>query len=115
MAKLIECHVCFGKIADTAKSCPHCGAPRIKEIVKRQITESYDSKACGCGVALTGVACGIISLLTGFMALVGIVQHFLGGAMEQPLRAVLIYLPIALISGFAGWKLLTLSEQKWHI
>ena len=33
---LIQCHECSGQVSDHAKTCPHCGAPVIATIKRRQ-------------------------------------------------------------------------------
>ncbi len=33
---LIQCHECSGQISDHARTCPHCGAPVIATIKRRQ-------------------------------------------------------------------------------
>ena len=35
---LIQCHECSGQISDHARICPHCGAPVIATIKRRQKT-----------------------------------------------------------------------------
>jgi sensor c-di-GMP phosphodiesterase-like protein len=33
---LISCHECSGQVSDHARTCPHCGAPVIATIKRRQ-------------------------------------------------------------------------------
>jgi hypothetical protein len=33
---LIQCHECHGKVSDYARTCPHCGAPVLATIKRRQ-------------------------------------------------------------------------------
>jgi predicted nucleic acid-binding Zn ribbon protein len=33
---LIKCHECSGQVSDHARTCPHCGAPVIATIKRRQ-------------------------------------------------------------------------------
>ncbi|MGO9587648.1 MAG: zinc ribbon domain-containing protein [Limisphaerales bacterium] len=33
---LIQCHECSGQVSDHARTCPHCGAPVIATIKRRQ-------------------------------------------------------------------------------
>ncbi|MDD5140358.1 MAG: hypothetical protein PHY43_08895 [Verrucomicrobiales bacterium] len=33
---LIKCHECQGQVSDHARTCPHCGAPVIATIKRRQ-------------------------------------------------------------------------------
>jgi predicted nucleic acid-binding Zn ribbon protein len=33
---LIPCHECSGQVSDHARTCPHCGAPVIATIKRRQ-------------------------------------------------------------------------------
>jgi predicted nucleic acid-binding Zn ribbon protein len=33
---LIPCHECSGQVSDHARTCPHCGAPVITTIKRRQ-------------------------------------------------------------------------------
>lgn len=33
---LIKCHECTGQISDHARTCPHCGAPVIATIKRKQ-------------------------------------------------------------------------------
>jgi len=36
---LIKCHECSGQVSDHARTCPHCGAPVIATIKRRQKAE----------------------------------------------------------------------------
>ena len=36
---LIQCHECSGQVSDHARTCPHCGAPVIATIKRRQKAE----------------------------------------------------------------------------
>jgi DNA-directed RNA polymerase subunit RPC12/RpoP len=36
---LIRCHECSGQVSDHARTCPHCGAPVIATIKRRQKRE----------------------------------------------------------------------------
>ena len=36
---LIKCHECRGQVSDHARTCPHCGAPVIATIKRRQKAE----------------------------------------------------------------------------
>ena len=36
---LIQCHECRGKVSNYARTCPHCGAPVIATIKRRQKAE----------------------------------------------------------------------------
>jgi len=54
---LIECHECSGQVSDHARTCPHCGAPVIATIKRRQ-----KAAFMGLGIRLAFAAVIIIWL-----------------------------------------------------
>jgi sensor c-di-GMP phosphodiesterase-like protein len=70
---LIQCHECSGQVSDHARTCPHCGAPVIATIKRRQ-------KAALIGLAIRIGA----ALLIGISFLV--FWHFTMGKVLAPLQ-----------------------------
>lgn len=56
---LITCKECGKEVSDAAKTCPHCGAPVVKEIYCSNCGEKVPATECfcpKCGVSLKGAA-----------------------------------------------------------
>jgi hypothetical protein len=71
---LIQCHECSGQVSDHARTCPHCGAPVIATIKRRQKAVLVE-----LGIRLIlAVVVGLTLWLT--------LQHIFGKLME-PLKA----------------------------
>jgi hypothetical protein len=69
---LIQCHKCSGQISDHARICPHCGAPVIATIKRRQ-----KIFLIGLGIRL------VLATLTGLSLL-----HHLFNQAFAPLKAI---------------------------
>ena len=72
---LIQCHECSGQVSDHARTCPHCGAPVIATIKRRQ-------KAALIQIAISIV----LALVVGIFAWFAI--HHIFGKLLEPLKAV---------------------------
>ena len=57
---LIQCHECSGQVSDHARTCPHCGAPVIATIKRRQKAELIELGIKLVFAIVAGVAIWII-------------------------------------------------------
>jgi predicted nucleic acid-binding Zn ribbon protein len=71
---LIKCHECSGQVSDHARTCPHCGAPVIATIKRRQKTALI-----GLGIRL--------AFVTVMLIIVWVVLHRLAIQTLAPLKA----------------------------
>ena len=72
---LIKCHECSGQVSDHARTCPHCGAPVIATIKRKQ-----KAALIGLGIRL--------AFVTVFIIIIWITFHrFMNKAMA-PLKAI---------------------------
>lgn len=72
---LIKCHECSGQVSDHARTCPHCGAPVIATIKRRQ-------KAARVALIIQLVSVLIFAIIAWF-----VVHHFLNKALA-PLKTM---------------------------
>ena len=71
---LIQCHECRGQVSDHARTCPHCGAPVIATIKRRQ-----KAFLISLGIRLVlAVIVGVTLWLT---------LHHIFGKLLEPLKA----------------------------
>jgi len=72
---LIQCHECSGQVSDHARTCPHCGAPVIATIKRRQ-------KAAWVALGIQLAFVLVFAIAAWF-----VVHHFLNKALA-PLKAM---------------------------
>jgi len=72
---LIKCHECSCQVSDHARTCPHCGAPVIATIKRRQ-------KAALIGLGIRLAVAAVIGITLWFM-----LRHIFKQAMA-PLKAI---------------------------
>ncbi|HLX94529.1 MAG TPA: zinc ribbon domain-containing protein [Verrucomicrobiae bacterium] len=72
---LIKCHECSGQISDHARTCPHCGAPVIATIKRRQ-----KAFLIGLGIRL------VLAVIVGVT--VWLLLHHLFNQAFAPLKAI---------------------------
>jgi ABC-type nitrate/sulfonate/bicarbonate transport system permease component len=72
---LIQCHECSGQVSDHARTCPHCGAPVIATIKRRQ-------KAAWVALGIQLAFVLIFAIAAWF-----VVHHLLNKALD-PLKAM---------------------------
>jgi len=74
---LIQCHECNGQVSDHARACPHCGAPVIATIKRRQKAILVEF---GVRLVLAAVICVILwfvlhHIFNGLLAPLKATQH----------------------------------------
>jgi predicted nucleic acid-binding Zn ribbon protein len=72
---LIQCHECSGQVSDHARTCPHCGAPVIATIKRRQ-----KAALIGLGIRL--------AFVTVMLIIIWIFLHRLANQTLAPLKAI---------------------------
>ena len=72
---LIKCHECSGQVSDHARTCPHCGAPVIATIKRKQ-----KAALIGLGIRL--------AFVTVMLIFVWIILHRLANQTLAPLKAI---------------------------
>ena len=72
---LIKCHECSGQVSDHARTCPHCGAPVIATIKRRQ-------KTFWIGLAIRLAFAAVVGIALWIML------HRLKNQVSAPLKAL---------------------------
>lgn len=72
---LIQCHECKGKVSDHARTCPHCGAPVIATIKRKEKAALVD-----LGIRIVGAI--VVGLIVWFAF------RQLTGQIMAPLKAL---------------------------
>ena len=115
---LITCKECGKEVSDAAKTCPHCGAPVVKEIYCSNCGEKVPATECFCpicGVSLKGAAyCsgskrgGDDKIITALLAILvgGLgIHYFYLGKTKAGLLTILIT-----ICSSGLWKLIMICQ-----
>ena len=72
---LVKCHECSGQVSDHARTCPHCGAPVIATIKRKQ-----KAALIGLGIQL--------AFVTIILIIAWIILHRLANQALPPLKAI---------------------------